>query len=70
MLYPNPSNGLVNLITKETIKTVEIISYLGQKIDATIIDSKIDTKDFSIGCYIFRVITEKGVINKTFIKTN
>lgn len=70
VLFPNPSNGLVNLMSKESIKSVEIISYLGQKIDATVIDSKIDTKDLNTGCYIFRIITEKGVINKTFIKTN
>lgn len=70
ILYPNPSNGLVNLITKESIKSIEIISYLGQKLNAELVDSKIDTQDLSVGCYIFRIITEKGVINKTFIKTN
>lgn len=70
ILYPNPSNSSVNLITKETIRSVEIISYLGQKIDSEVIDSKIDTKNLNDGCYIIRIYTDNGVINKTFIKTN
>jgi hypothetical protein len=69
VLYPNPANDEVNLITKEIIKSVDIISYLGQKIDAEVINSKIDTHMLSEGCYIIRVVTDKGVINKTFIKT-
>jgi hypothetical protein len=68
VLYPNPANDEVNLITKEIIKSVEIVSYLGQKIDAEIINSKIDTHMLSEGCYIIRIVTDKGVINKTFIK--
>lgn len=70
VLFPNPSNGLVNIITKETILSVEIISYLGQKIDIEIVDSKIDTKNLIDGCYVFRIYTDNGVISKTFIKSD
>ncbi|MBI3520772.1 MAG: T9SS type A sorting domain-containing protein [Bacteroidetes bacterium] len=68
VLYPNPVNNELNLITKEKITSVEIISYLGQKTDAEIIDSKINTEMLSEGCYIIRIVTEKGVMNKSFIK--
>lgn len=70
ILSPNPVNESINLITNETIKSVEIISYLGTKIDIDVIDSKIDIHSLVAGCYVLRVFTDKGVINKSFIKIN
>ena len=70
ILYPNPANNFVNVISTQPIKAVEIINYLGQKITAEITDEKIDIHLLNNGCYIFKIITDNGVINKTFIKTN
>ena len=70
ILYPNPANNFVNIISTQTIKAVEIINYLGQKITAEITDEKIDIHLLNNGYYIFKIITDNGVINKTFIKTN
>lgn len=70
VLYPNPANDFINVITTQTIKSVEIINYLGQKIDTEITNEKIDIHSLNDGCYIIKIITEKGEINKMFIKTN
>lgn len=68
ILYPNPAKDELNIITKETIKSIEIISYLGQKIEAEMINSKVDTHMLSEGYYVLRILTDNGIINKTFIK--
>ena len=68
ILYPNPAKDELNIITKETIKSIEIISYLGQKIETEMINSKVDTHMLSEGYYVLRILTDNGVINKTFIK--
>ena len=70
ILAPNPVNESINLITNETIKSVEIISYLGEKINSEIVDSKIDIHSLTAGCYVLRIFTDKGIINKYFIKAN
>ena len=67
-LYPNPAKDELNIITKETIKSIEIISYLGQKIETEMINSKVDTHMLSEGYYVLRILTGNGIINKTFIK--
>ncbi len=70
VLFPNPATNFVNILTNKTVKSVEIINYLGQKIDGDIVDLKINTQNLSVGRYIFIINTDKEVIYKTFIKTN
>jgi hypothetical protein len=68
VIYPNPANDVINLITTETIRSIEIISYLGMTMDATMTDSKIDVHTLRKGCYVLRIFTDKGIINKAFVK--
>jgi hypothetical protein len=68
VIYPNPANDAISLITMENIRSVEIITYLGTIINATVVDSKIDVHALSKGCYVLRIFTDKEIINKTFIK--
>ncbi len=70
VLYPNPSSNSLNIITSETIESIEIISYLGQKLNVDSVDSTIDISELKEGYYIMRIKTEKEVITKTFIKTH
>jgi hypothetical protein len=68
VIYPNPSKDAINIISAETIRSVEIVSYLGTFAKANISDSTIDIHTLSSGCYVLRIFTDKGIINKPFVK--
>jgi hypothetical protein len=70
VIYPNPANDMINLITIDIIRSVEIISYVGTRVNLNVADSKIDVHALSTGCYVLRVFTDKGIINKSFIKAD
>jgi hypothetical protein len=68
VIYPNPANDAINLITAASIRSVEIISYLGMHVNTVVTDSKIDVHALSKGFYVLRIFTNTGIINKSFIK--
>lgn len=70
VIYPNPASEVINLICTAPIRSVEIISYLGTKLNAIMTDSKIDIHVLHAGCYVLRIFTDNGIINKSFIKAN
>jgi hypothetical protein len=70
VIYPNPANDAINLITTETVRFVEIITSLGTNINASLLDSKTDVHALSKGCYVLRIYTDKGIINKLFVKSD
>jgi hypothetical protein len=70
IIYPNPANDAIHIITTESIRSIRIISYLGTTVNATMTDSKIDIHALSKGYYVLRIFTDKGIINKSFIKAD
>ena len=68
MLYPNPTNGLLNISMKEQLENVEVYSILGRKVlEGT--ESVINTSNLSNGMYLLKVYTTNGKIGvKRFIK--
>lgn len=73
MLYPNPTTGILNIKTSDSIEyeiqEFSVYNMLGQMVynnsdDKTIID----TRSFPNGIYNLQIKTSKGLINKKFIR--
>ena len=58
-VYPNPTNGIVN-IKAEGIKNIVVMNSLGQKVFETV-ENQIDLSQFGNGLFMLRVETENGV---------
>lgn len=67
-LYPNPTDGIINIQTKEAIKNISLYNHLGQLI-ATEKQTQINLTNFACGIYMIRVDFENGqTANKKIIK--
>ncbi|NND77295.1 MAG: T9SS type A sorting domain-containing protein [Flavobacteriales bacterium] len=68
-IFPNPSNGLLNIETDLLIQEILILNSLGQvvKFDAWSGNKKLDLGEYSSGVYYLRVTTEQGMIRKKLI---
>jgi uncharacterized delta-60 repeat protein len=68
-IYPNPTSNQLSILTELSLNKVTIFDFTG-KILKTAIDGfdKIDVSDLSSGTYFIVLSTEKGSINKRFVK--
>jgi hypothetical protein len=62
-LYPNPTNGLVNILTKENVETIEVYSIIGNLLKTVSNKNNVDFSDLANGSYFVKVKTNDGVIN-------
>ncbi len=67
-IFPNPTNGIINLSTPAGIINVEIYDLKGQIIVKSKQAHKIDLTDLPDGMYFMRIITKNGEYNKKIIK--
>ena len=74
-LYPNPSNGSINISLDPKYRTVEISitdlsgrNILEKTFTNTTQPLMIDTKSLAAGNYILNVVTEVGAASKIFTK--
>jgi hypothetical protein len=65
-IYPNPTNGMVNIDGYEIIE-VKVYNVLGQLVKETK-ENVIDLSAQEAGIYILKVITPSGVITKQIVK--
>lgn len=56
VIYPNPSNGIVNIITEEDVISVEIVDLSGKTIKLSNCNT-IDTSSLNSGIYILKINT-------------
>lgn len=64
VLYPNPSNGIVNIKFAEGVKTIEVVNALGQTVQTIENNSKTLVKidlSGSRGVYLIRMVTEDNL---------
>jgi hypothetical protein len=69
-IYPNPSHDVFN-IEGEDIQKVDVINAFGQVIYSKEINNnslQIDLSRHSIGAYLVRVVTNKGVVTQQIVK--
>ncbi len=68
-VYPNPTNGILNIGTKEGIvKEVRVFNILGKEIMSAKKQSTIDLSAYTKGFYILNVMTDKGTKSVKIIK--
>jgi hypothetical protein len=65
VLYPNPSNDVVNVVSTATIRSIEVLNYIGQVVYT---NKSIDTKKMQLhvstlqaGVYFVKVTTDQGL---------
>jgi hypothetical protein len=66
-IYPNPSNGIVNINTNEIIESINITDVNGKLIHHQTCNSPIDLSQHVKGIYFMNIISEKGVVNKKIV---
>ena len=72
-IYPNPTNGILNITSKQDIElqSISIYNVLGQMV-ASIPNAKgvnsIDVSSLSTGNYFIKIVSDKGTSNAKFIK--
>jgi hypothetical protein len=64
-LYPNPANDLVNVVSTNDIKTIEVLDYIGKTIyrndDVNLKNTKLDVANYNSGVYFVKITTTVGV---------
>jgi len=66
-LYPNPTSSNIQVSTDEKIDVIHIYNFSGRLIKSTS-ETIIDVTDLTSGVYHMNILTEKGLINKRFVK--
>ncbi len=64
MVYPNPSNGILNIVSDQIILGVEMFNALGQQVKSGMPDEQVlewNIDHLSAGVYTLKVKTEQGV---------
>ncbi len=67
-IYPNPASNYLNIKTQSTNYNVTIYNSLGQKVNATLSENRIDISNLSDGIYFIKIETETGSAARKFIK--
>ena len=64
-LYPNPANDVVNVVSTNDIKTIEVLNYIGQAIytnkDINLKSLQFNVSSFQSGVYFVKVTTVSGI---------
>lgn len=67
-VYPNPSNGIINIGNKDLDK-IQVYDITGKKIKEFTAKTQIDLSDVSKGIYFLNLISEKGIsVNKVILE--
>jgi len=69
-ISPNPVSDLLNINTEENIKIVklEVININGQSLLNSNVGKSIDVSSLSVGNYLLRIVTERGIEIEKFVK--
>jgi uncharacterized repeat protein (TIGR01451 family) len=60
LVYPNPTNSIINVEGKNTISTIDLYDIQGRMIQTTLNTNSIDITDKSNGIYFLKVTSDKG----------
>tara|TARA_R110002012_G_scaffold69372_4_gene179512 strand:- start:18029 stop:19000 length:972 start_codon:yes stop_codon:yes gene_type:complete len=67
-IYPNPTTEYLNIKTQLSNYNYSIYNSLGQKVNVTLFENKVDVSNLSNGIYLIKIETETGEVSKRFIK--
>ena len=64
-LYPNPANDVVNIVSTNDIKTIEVLNYIGQMIytnkNVSLKKVELNVSSFKAGVYFVKITTTSGI---------
>jgi hypothetical protein len=64
-LYPNPANDVVNVVSTNDIKTIEVLNYIGQTVysnkNVNLKTLQLNVTGFTAGVYFVKVTTASGI---------
>jgi hypothetical protein len=69
-IYPNPTNGEVNISSATNIGNVSVFNMFGQKLFSTVVNKSNTMLDFSSyenGVYLLSITTRKGTVSQKLI---
>jgi hypothetical protein len=66
-IYPNPTDGIVNISAKAEIRSVQLYDVQGRLLQSGT-GTKIDISDRTMGIYFIKIITDKGMKVEKLIK--
>ncbi|WP_124641715.1 T9SS-dependent choice-of-anchor J family protein [Amniculibacterium aquaticum] len=67
-VYPNPTTDVLNIETKDKLKSVSVFDMSGKKMDLKLNGTSVDVKALRSGAYMISVETNKGSQSLKFIK--
>jgi len=64
-VYPNPANDVVNIVSTNDIKTIEVLNYIGQMIytnnNVSLKKVQLNVTSFKTGVYFVKITTTSGI---------
>jgi hypothetical protein len=66
-VYPNPTNGELNITGNERIERVRMVNLAGQVILESVVGNnsfRFDTGNVPAGLYLLNIVTEKGTVTR------
>ena len=69
-LFPNPTNGTLNITSSETISEIEIVNVMGQvvkRVEVNADNAVCDVEDLTSGVYVIHILTEVSGTERTAI---
>ena len=60
-IYPNPTNGILNIETSKSIEKIEILNLQGSIISTFGNERILDLSSYDDGIYLIRTITDEGI---------
>jgi hypothetical protein len=69
-IYPNPTNGEVNISSATNIGSVSVFNMFGQKLFSTVVNKSntmLDLSSYENGVYLLSITTRKGTLSQKLI---
>ena len=67
-IYPNPTTDYLNLRSASKVSGIEIYDMSGKKINADLVDGKVDVQNLVKGSYVIKITDASGTTSQKFIK--
>ncbi|WP_298150030.1 T9SS type A sorting domain-containing protein [Flavobacterium sp.] len=67
-IYPNPTNGLINIKADAKINTIEVFDVRGRKLFSKQQSDFVDISQYDSGVYFMKVYTDQGMVRQKLMK--
>ncbi len=67
-IYPNPTTEYLNINSASKISAVQIFDISGKKVNAELVDNKVNVQNLAKGSYVIKITDGSGTTSQKFIK--